>query len=142
MNVGRIERKTEQIIRKLGIESYVDNIEFRTEPSNLYGCIERTLGGYSVIVYINDCTEKEIMHTIAHELRHIWQRANGFKIEGKYKHLYYKTYNSNIFEIDANRFADIVVNKKRYKANEEGLYVNSLDIAKYGLHILIAKAIA
>ena len=49
---------------------------------------------------------------------------------------------SNIFEVDANRFGDIIAYGKRYKTNEYGLYINNLHIAKYGIHTLIAKAIA
>ena len=37
LNARRIERTTERIIDMLGINGYVNNIEFRTERSNMYG---------------------------------------------------------------------------------------------------------
>ena len=142
VNVRRIERTTERIMDMLGINGYVNNIEFRTERSNMYGYMQKAYGGYDVVIYINECKdEKEVIHTIAHELRHVWQCVRGHKIEGKYG-LYKQTYSSNIFEVDANRFGDMIAYGKRYKTNEYGLYINNLHIAKYGIHTLIAKAIA
>ena len=142
LNARRIERTTERIIDMLGINGYVNNIEYRTERSNMYGYMQKAYGGYDVVIYINECkNEKEVIHTIAHELRHVWQCVRGFKIEGKYG-LYRQTYSSNIFEIDANKFGDIIAYGKRYKTNEQGLYINDLHIIKYAVHTVIAKAIA
>lgn len=141
VNVRKIERCTERIINMLGINGYINNIEFRTEKSGMYGYMQKEYGGYNVVIYVNECkNEKEIIHTIAHELRHVWQCLRGYKIEGKFG-LYHETYNSNIFEIDANKFGDIIAYGKKHKANEEGLYINNLHIFKYGVHTLIAKAI-
>lgn len=143
LNTQKIERVTERIIGMLGVEAYLNGIEFRHERSNgLCGYMQKNGCGYNVVIYVNECgSEREIIHTIAHELRHIWQAARGFNIVGKHG-LYNKTYSTNVFEVDADRFGDIIAYKKRYKTNEDGLYINNLDIVKHGVHIMIAKAIA
>lgn len=143
LNERNIERKVEKAINMLGIAGYV-NIEFSNERTNgRYGCMMKEYGMYKVIVYVNEHnSEKEIIHTICHELRHVWQMLCGYSITGKYKKLYYATYKTNLFEIDADRFGDMMAYGKKYKANEEGLYINNIHIVMHGIHTMVAKAIA
>ena len=101
VNVRKIERCTERIMNMLGINGYVNNIEFRTEKSGMYGYMQKEHGGYNVVIYVNECkNEKEIIHTIAHELRHVWQHKNNTEFDTSME------YNKRPHEVDAHAFTN------------------------------------
>lgn len=139
----KIERVTQRLIDMLGVESYIDDIEFRFDSkSNACGHMIKDDLRHKIIINVNVCGgEKGIVHTMAHELRHVWQSVNGFDVTANYE-VYRQTYNTNIYELDADRFADIIVRKKKYKANKDGLYVSNIEIAKHKANVLIAKTCA
>lgn len=148
MNVNKrmIERITQKIIDMLDIEAYLDSIDFNCKESiktkNVCGYMEKDGLRHKIVININECrSQKEIIHTIAHELRHVWQSVKGFDIEKNYE-VYRQTYNTNIYEIDADRFADMIISNKRYKANKDGLYITNINILKHKANIITAKAIA
>lgn len=143
VNQEKMERITQRLMDMLGVEPYIDSIEFKFgKKDGRCGYMIKDGLRHSIVINITECGgEKGIVHTMAHELRHVWQSVKGFDIDKNYE-VYRQTYNTNIYELDADRFADIIVRKKRYKANEDGLYISSLDIVKHGVHTVIAKAIA
>ena len=145
INEQKIERVTQRLMDMLGIEPYIESIEFKYHATrkDTYGyMIQENNGLHKVVINVTECGgEKGIIHTMAHELRHVWQSVQGFDLLKDY-HIYRQTYNTNIYELDADRFADMIVYKKRYKANEDGLYISNLDIVKHSVNTIIAKAIA
>lgn len=126
------------ICRDLNIDYSEFQIILEEECRGLNGRRRTVEGKHIIYVYINGREEREVIETIAHELRHVWQRKCGHNPHGKHN-TYRQSYNENVFEIDARRYASNFVNKTRYKKNKDGMYFTNMELLNFGCSIFLAK---
>lgn len=137
----KLDQIKEQICSDLDINSsniFVEYIE-GTNPE-CYSKVQRVGNKYMIKVYTGSFTYfYEIVYAVAHELRHVWQYVHSYgPTKGHTIDTYDKTYNYNICEIDANRYADIVVYKKKYKRNKYNMYFSDKELNIYCIECIKA----
>ena len=125
MNVStyfKLEKIKEQICSDLKININDINVEYieGTNPECFSKVQHVGENKYMIKVYTGSFTYfHETVYAVAHELRHVWQYRHGHApTKGHTMDTYDKTYEYNICEIDANRYADIVVHGKTHKINK------------------------
>ena len=88
---------------------------------------------YDITLYMS-CfnTVKDVMFAVAHELRHVWQYEHSHSpIAGHTAITYDETYDVNVYEMDANRYADHVCTLALYEENSYGMYFSDEELDIY-----------
>ena len=117
----KLEKIKEQICSDLKINIKKINIEYLEDTNpECFSKVQYFENKYRIKVYTKSFTYfQNIVYAVAHELRHVWQYTHSHgPTKGHTMDTYDKTYEYNVCEIDANRYADIVVYGKTYKINK------------------------
>lgn len=133
MNDLNISRDEVKIVFDNTVENPENRGTFKVKGGQIY-----------VIIYTQAAkTENQLLRTIAHELRHVWQFKLGYTgRRAMTLDEYYHTYDYNVFELDAVRYAEVMVDGKQFKINKEGMYFSMFELIKFGAHIRLAKLAA
>lgn len=96
---------------------------------------------YKISLYTHSFkSEKEILYAAAHELRHVWQYENRHAPTKKHTlETYNATYDFNVCEIDANRYASKCVYGEKHKINKKyNMYFSSEELDTYCIECIKA----
>ena len=146
LNKRILSTKIGEVMKDLKIDPSIVKIELKEykpnkkEEEKSYGYMYPNEDGtYHIVVFVNvHKNNKHIMYTVAHELRHVWQYEQGHSPNGKHD-VYDETYEYNVFEKDANRYADRVILNKSFVKNKYGMYFSDIELAEYAAHAYVAN---
>lgn len=138
----KLEQIKEQICSDLKIDINKINIEYLEDTNpECFSKVQYLENKYRIEVYTKSFTYfQEIVYAVAHELRHVWQYRHGHgPTKGHTIETYDKTYDYNICEIDANRYADIIAYGKVHKINKRyNMYFSSEELDTYCIECIKA----
>lgn len=83
---------------------------------------------------------EELYYTAAHELRHVWQIKRRYDLKKKLGHIYLETYDFNVYEMDADRYADYMVYGKKGRKNSLGMYYSRIESFHFSLKLFLADS--
>lgn len=90
---------------------------------------------YKIVMYMGSFNSLNAAYfAAAHELRHVWQyKYNGCGATTLHtQESYDKTYDLNVYELDANRYADVCVYGRHHVINRKhNMYFNSYELDIY-----------
>lgn len=145
MNINtyfKLEQIKEQICSDLKIDINNIKIEYIEDTNpECYSKVQQVGNKYMIKVYTGSFTYfYETVYAVAHELRHVWQyRHDHGPTKGHTVYTYDKTYVYNVCEIDANRYADIIVYGKEHKINKRyNMYFSSEELDTYCIECIKA----
>lgn len=121
-----------------------DEVEFVFKEGIGKECVSyvKDVGSYyKILMYMGSFNSFEAAcFAAAHELRHVWQ----YKYTGcgattlHTQESYTQTYDLNIYELDANRYADVCVYGRHHIANKK---YNNMYFDSYELEVYIEEAL-
>lgn len=132
---SKLEQIKEQICSNLEIDTNEINIEYLEDTNpECFSEVQYLENKYRIKVYTKSFTYfQEIIYAVAHELRHVWQYKHSHgPTKGHTIETYEKTYDYNVCEIDANRYADVIVYGKKHRMNKRyNMYFSSEELDIY-----------
>ena len=141
----KLEQIKEQICSDLDINTNDVSVEYIEDTNpECFSKVQYLEDKYRIKVYTKSFTYfQEIVYAVAHELRHVWQYIHGHgPTKGHDINTYDKTYDYNVCEIDANRYADVMIYGKKHKINNKyNMYFSSEELDTYCIECIKAGVI-
>lgn len=130
-----LEKFCLKVMTELKITENEVNFIFKEDTGKECASYVKDAGDYyKIVMYMGSFNSlNAAKFAAAHELRHVWQYkytgCGATTLHNQYS--YNKTYDLNIYELDANRYADICVYGRHHMQNYQNMYFNSYELEIY-----------